>query len=72
MFLEQQVTHNPQPLIRVTLEGTGTLTNHSLPWYSMWSSTEEEGFPFTVMKLQGCLKRTGRESGFLHVGAGTQ
>lgn len=64
------VAHNTQPLIRETLEGTGTLTNHSLPWYSMWSSTEEEGLPFTVMKLQGCLKTT--ESGFLHTGAGTQ
>lgn len=59
MFWEQSVTHQyPQPLIRETLEGTGTFTNHSLPWYSMWSSTEEEGFPFTVMKLQGCLEKT--------------
>jgi len=58
MFWEQSVTHQyPQPLIRETLEGTGTFTNHSLPWYSMWSSTEEEGFPFTVMKLQGCLEK---------------
>lgn len=29
---------------------------HELPWYSMWSSTEEEGFPLTVIKLHGCLE----------------
>ena len=35
----------------------GMAFHHLLPWYSMWSSTEEEGFPFTVRKLQGCLKK---------------
>ena len=28
----------------------------------MWSSTEEEGFPFTVRKLQGCLQKPTSKS----------
>lgn len=28
------------------------------PWNSTCSSTEDEGSPFTVRKLQGCLRET--------------
>lgn len=30
------------------------------PWNSTCSSTEDEGSPFTVRKLQGCLQETSR------------
>lgn len=53
------VTHNPHsPWSGRQRRGPDLPPSvHSLPWYSMWSSTEEEGLPFTVMKLQGCLKK---------------